>query len=185
MKSYWGMSRLVSPHGDAHFRRISRTRFVAAGFFSSSSRWPCVCWLRLLRNCACVCACIRAWESRISGHLWKQLGSFGSNDSGSPQHLATALSVCVLWNTAHLCVLELGQDKWVGDILFAHEKVINKKLGLTTGARSVQSIGWWPCSVSNLSGQTTEKWTVKLWAFFSVLLQSWSSLLFKIHWYTV
>lgn len=82
-----------------------------------------------------VCA-FGSMREKLVGHLWKQLGSLGSNDSGSPQHLAPASSVCVLLNTAHLCTLELGQDEWVGDILFAHEKVINKKLHLTTGARS-------------------------------------------------
>lgn len=156
------MSRLVSPRGDAHFRRISRIRLLAAGFFfpsssSSSSRWPCVCWLHFVWNCACVCVCIHAWEACIAGHPWKQLGSFGSNDSGSPQHLASASSVCVLLNTAHLCVLESGQGEWVADILFAHEKVINKELLLTTEARLVQSLDLWPCWVCNLGGQTTAK----------------------------
>lgn len=54
----------------------------------SSQRWQCVCLL-LLELCVC------AWEASISGLLWKKWETFGSNDSGSPQHLATALCVCV------------------------------------------------------------------------------------------
>lgn len=88
--------------------------------------------LRTVRVCARVRMCVRSSYLQYS-LLWKKLGTLGSNDSGSPQHLATVLCACVCVcvrvsvcpcteETAHLNVLELGWDQCVGGILLIYQK---------------------------------------------------------------
>lgn len=67
-----------------------------------SQRWQCFCWL--LSETARVCVCARKREAPISSPLWKMLGALGSNDSGSPQHLATVLHVCMYVCGCVVCV---------------------------------------------------------------------------------
>lgn len=60
------MSRLVSLHGDAHFRRISRMRFVAAGFFFLLLRGGRVFVGSTLCGIVPVCAFVSVREKLVS-----------------------------------------------------------------------------------------------------------------------